>query len=85
MACPRPGVGWSPCTDRLTTRMACSTKRLAKLVHRRGDGLSSPWGGVVLSSPWGGRPASVALGVVWRPHRWPDDVVISHIVASTFF
>src|SRR5216683_3908154 len=24
MACPRPGVGWSPSTDCLTTRMTCS-------------------------------------------------------------
>jgi hypothetical protein len=23
MACPRPGEGWSPGTDRLTTRMTC--------------------------------------------------------------
>jgi hypothetical protein len=42
MACPRPGVWWSPWKDRLTTHIPCSTKRLARLVHSRGDGLSSP-------------------------------------------
>ena len=26
-----------------------ATKRLARPVHRRGDGLSSPWGGVVVA------------------------------------